>query len=178
MARVQTVPMTAPTSDTPTDRILLLLRHAKSDWSGGQADIDRTLTSRGQGQAADVGRWLADEFPAIDLAVVSPATRARATWALVSAEFSDGPAARVEERAYAASVADLLDVVRNLPEDLRTVILVAHNPGLEELVEVLSGESVTMPTSGLAVLALPGDWADTAPDTAALRASGRPPALD
>jgi phosphohistidine phosphatase len=173
MARVQTVPMTAP-----IERTLLVLRHAKSDWSGGEADIDRTLNSRGQRQAADVGGWLAEHHPGIDMAVVSTATRARATWALVSAEFGPSPQARIDERAYAASVADLLGIVRELPDDSRTVLLVAHNPGLEDLVAVLSGESITMPTSGLAVLALAGTWADAAPATAALLAAGRPPALD
>jgi phosphohistidine phosphatase len=170
--------MTAPTPDTSDHRTLLVLRHAKSDWSGGEADIDRTLNPRGQAQASEVGGWLAEQAPTIDLAVVSPATRARATWARVSAELPAGPEARVEERAYAASVSDLLQIVREFPNEARTVILVAHNPGLEALVEVLSGESITMPTSGLAVLTLPGSWAEAAPATAALRASGRPPALD
>jgi phosphohistidine phosphatase len=159
------------------ERTLLVLRHAKSDWSGGEADIDRTLTPRGQSQAADVGGWLAEQFGTIDVAIVSPATRARATWALVSAELGDSPEARVDERAYAASVTDLLRIVRELPDDKRTVILVAHNPGLEELVYLLSGEDISMPTSALAVLTLPGSWAEAAPSTAALLASGRPPAL-
>jgi phosphohistidine phosphatase len=173
---VQTVRMTKATPDTPPERTLLLLRHAKSDWSGGEADIDRTLNHRGQNQATDVGSWLAEQFATIDVAIVSPATRARATWVLVSAEFGDPPETRVDERAYAASVTDLLGIVQELPDDLRTVILVAHNPGLEELVEVLSGESITMPTSGLAVLALPGTWAEADPASASLLAAGRPPA--
>jgi phosphohistidine phosphatase len=171
MARVQTGPMTA------TERTLLVLRHAKSDWSGGEADIDRTLNRRGQGQATDAGRWLAEQFPAIDLAVVSPATRARTTWALASAEFGTPPNARVDERAYAASVSDLLQIVQELPDEARTVILVAHNPGLEDLVDLLSGESVTLATSTLTVLAFPGSWAEANPAAASLLASGRPPAL-
>jgi phosphohistidine phosphatase len=169
--RVQTVGMTAH-----TERTLLVLRHAKSDWSGGEADIDRTLNPRGQRQAADVGGWLAEQSIVIDLAIVSPATRARATWALVAAELGSNPEARVEERAYAASTGELLGLVRELPEELRTVILVAHNPGVEDLVTLLTGEDTTMPTAALAVLTLPGSWAEAAPSTAALRAFGRPPA--
>jgi phosphohistidine phosphatase len=168
--------MTPPTPDSAAHRTLLVLRHAKSDWSGGEADIDRTLNPRGQAQASEVGGWLAEQPLTIDLAVVSPATRATATWARVSAELAAGPEARLEERAYAASGSVLLQIVRELADEVRTVILVAHNPGLEELVEVLSGESITMPTSGLAVLTLPGSWAEAAPTTATLRASGRPPA--
>jgi phosphohistidine phosphatase len=171
--RVQTVWMTAP-----TERTLLVLRHAKSDWSGGEADIDRTLNPRGKRQAAEVGSWLAEEFPGIDLAVVSSATRARDTWARVSAELPAGPQTRVEERAYAASVAELLDIVRELPTDARTVILVAHNPGLEELVSSLTGENTVMSTAALAVLTFPGTWAEAAGSGAVLRAAGRPPALD
>jgi phosphohistidine phosphatase len=171
--RVQTVWMSAH-----TERILLVLRHAKSDWSGGEADIDRTLNPRGQRQATEVGSWLAEEFSGIDLAVISPATRARDTWARVGAELRSGPDTRVDERAYAASVADLLDIVRELPEDARTVILVAHNPGLEELVSWLTGENTAMPTAALAVLEFPGTWAEAAPSSAALRATGRPPALE
>ncbi|TFC06983.1 histidine phosphatase family protein [Cryobacterium adonitolivorans] len=155
------------------ERTLLVLRHAKSGWSGGEADIDRTLNSRGHSQATDVGSWLAEQFSIIDVAIVSPATRARATWALVAAELKSSPEARVDERAYAASVSDLLQIVQELPDELRTVILVAHNPGLEELVSVLTGESVTLPTSALAVLGVPGTWAELAASTAVLVTSGR-----
>lgn len=169
--RVQTVSMTES-----TDRTLLVLRHAKSDWSTGEADIDRTLTPRGHRQAADVGGWLAEQAISIDLAVVSPAARARATWALVSAELQDDPEARVDERAYAASVSELLTIVRELPDDLRTVLLVAHNPGLEALVSVLSGDDIALPTATLVVLRLTGRWAEAAPSTAELLTSGRPPA--
>ncbi|TFD87153.1 histidine phosphatase family protein [Cryobacterium lactosi] len=156
-----------------SERTLIVLRHAKSDWSGGEADIDRTLNARGQSQAPDAGGWLAEHFPAIDLAVVSPATRARATWALASAEFSVSPEARVDDRAYAASVNDLLAIVRELPDQLRTVLLVAHNPGLEGLVSALTGESVTLSTSALAVLGLSGPWSELASSTAVLVTSGR-----
>jgi phosphohistidine phosphatase len=157
----------------PTERTLIVLRHAKSDWSGGEADIDRTLNSRGQSQAPDAGSWLAEHHPAIDLAVVSPATRARATWALVAAELNDSPEARIDDRAYAASVADLLDIVRELPAEAERVILVAHNPGLEELVSVLTGEEVTLSTSSLAVLGVPGSWAELDTATAVLVSTGR-----
>lgn len=156
-----------------SERTLILLRHAKSDWSGGEADIDRSLNPRGQRQAPDAGSWLAEHFPTIDLAIVSPATRARATWALASAELSHSPEARVDDRAYAASVNDLLQIVRELPDDLQNVILVAHNPGLEDLVSVLTGENITLSTSALAVLGVPGAWAELEASTAVLVTSGR-----
>ena len=156
-----------------SERTLIVLRHAKSDWSGGEADIDRALNARGQRQAPQAGNWLAGHVPAIDLAIVSPATRARATWALASAELSASPEARIDDRAYAASVDDLLQIVRELPDELQNVVLVAHNPGLEDLVSVLTGESVRLPTSALAVLGVPGTWAELAATTAVLVTSGR-----
>ena len=155
------------------ERTLIVLRHAKSDWSGGEADIDRTLNLRGLSQAPEAGSWLAEHFPSIDLAIVSPAARARATWALASAELSHSPEARIDDRAYAASVNDLLQIVRELPDELENVILVAHNPGLEDLVYLLTGESATLSTSAVAVLGVPGTWAELDASIAVLKTSGR-----
>ena len=73
-----------------SERTLILLRHAKSDWSGNEADVDRPLSKRGLRQAPHAGRWLAHSISSIDLAVVSPATRARSTWELASAELDEG----------------------------------------------------------------------------------------
>lgn len=159
-----------------TDRALVLLRHAKSDWSGDQADIDRPLARRGRRQAPEAGRWLAHGVDRIDLAVVSPAKRTRSTWKLAAAELVDRPPVRVDDRVYAASAAELLDVVRELPEDLGLVVLVGHNPGLEDLATLLTGDEVRMTTSALAVLAVPGPWAAIGERATELRVWGRPPA--
>ena len=161
-------------ADQP-ERTLILLRHAKSDWSGGEADEDRPLAKRGRRQAPDAGRWLAASIDRIDLAVVSPANRARSTWQLVAAELDAPPPTRVEGRVYAASDRELLDVVRELPDDVRTVIVVGHNPELEGLVTLLTGESVPMPTSALAVIDVAGPWSGLGRASALLRTTGRPP---
>ena len=165
--------MAEPTSG----RTLVLLRHAKSDWSGGEPDVRRPLAERGRRQAPEAGRWLASNVGGIDLAVVSPATRARSTWDLVAAELAAPPQVRVDERVYAADEEELLEVVRGLDADLGVVVLVAHNPGLEDLAAELVGEWVPMKTSALTVLTLTGSWADAGPGHATLRASGRPPVL-
>lgn len=154
---------------------LIVLRHAKSDWSGDEADVDRPLAPRGRRQAPEAGRWLAEHLERIDLAVVSSAERARATWALVAGELSEAPSVREDKRVYAASSWELLAVIQGLPEDVATAVLVGHNPGVEDLVTELTGEWVTMPTSALAVLSLPGPWSHAAPGTATLTTSGRPP---
>lgn len=158
-----------------SEHTLILLRHGKSDWSGGEPDLRRPLAPRGRRQAAEAGRWLAASVGRVDLAVVSPAERARRTWQLASAELAVPAPVRVEERAYAASAATLLALVQDLPDDLTTVLFVAHNPGLEDLVSTLTGSWAWMPTSGLAVISLPGPWASAGPDSGELTASGRPP---
>ncbi len=158
------------------DRTLVLLRHAKSDWSGDEPDRERPLAPRGRRQAPDAGRWLASRLPGLDLAVVSPAARARATWDLVAAELAHPPPRQVDARMYAASDRELLEVVTELSDRSRTVVLVGHNPGLEELVERLTGEWVTLPTSAIAVIDARGSWAAVADGHASLRTAGRPPA--
>jgi phosphohistidine phosphatase len=157
------------------EHTLILLRHGKSDWSGGEEDRHRPLAKRGRRQVPETGRWLDENAGPIDLAVVSPAERARSTWELASAELAVPPPTQVDERVYAASGAGLLDVVRELPDDLGTVVLVGHNPGLEDLASTLAGRWVHLPTSALAVLAISGSWSATADSTAELTASGRPP---
>ncbi len=155
---------------------LVLLRHGKSDWSGGEPDHLRPLARRGRRQVPEAGRWLADHLGVLDLAVVSPAERTRETWRLAAAELEVPPPVREDERVYAASAGALLDILRELPEEATTVVLVGHNPGIEDLAEILAGRSVPMPTSALAVIDLPGPWSGVADAAADLRAHGRPPA--
>jgi len=161
---------------TMNERTLVLLRHAKSDWSGNEADRDRPLASRGRRQAAEAGRWLAANIESVSLAVVSPATRARSTWELVAGELDETARTLIDDRLYAASGDELLSVVRELPDDVETAVLVGHNPGVEDLAWLLTGETTRMTTSAVAVIAVPGSWPTTTPHASALRASGRPPA--
>ncbi|WP_459984759.1 SixA phosphatase family protein [Nocardioides sp. AN3] len=158
------------------EHLLILLRHSKSDWSGHEADHDRPLAKRGRRQAPEAGRWLAANIGRIDLALVSTAERARATWELASAELAEPPVTRHDGEAYGASVDGLLDIVRKLDEDLGTVLLVGHNPGLEELAETLSGDVVPLPTSALAVIELDTTWARAGHSLGVIQAAGRPPA--
>src|SRR3954464_3358045 len=111
---------------SPVTPELVVLRHAKSDWSGGEADQDRPLSRRGTRQASEAGRWLAARGRTIDLALVSPAERTRATWALAAAELGTAPSSRVDDRLYGASAGQLITVLREVPDDLETVLLVAH----------------------------------------------------
>jgi phosphohistidine phosphatase len=157
------------------EHTLILLRHAKSDWSGQQGDQDRPLAKRGMRQAPDAGRWLAVNVDSIDLAVVSTAKRARTTWDLVSEELDQPPNTHYDHAAYAAPVGEFLDIVRSLDEALGTVVLVGHNPGIEDLAETLTGDRVPMPTSALAVIELKSTWDGAGRVLGLLRAAGRPP---
>ena len=134
-----------------TWRTLILLRHAKSDWSADEADIARSSARRGRRQAPAAGRWLAANIDRIDLAAVSPASRARSTWDLVSARMDVPPRTRIDDRVYAASGQELLTVVRELSDDVEGVVLVGHNPGIEDLVSLLTGEWAPMHTSAFEV---------------------------
>ena len=152
------------------ERTLVVVRHAKSDWSIPADDHDRPLAPRGRRQAPAIGRWIAAHLPPLDLAVVSTAARAAQTWDLAAAELPAPPPARAEPAAYTFSGEDLLELVRQLPESARTVCLVGHNPAVEELVESLTGTYVRMPTASLAVVVLPAWGAGTG----RLQAAGRP----
>jgi phosphohistidine phosphatase len=167
---------TTSIGDRMAERTLILLRHAKSDWSGDEADLARPLATRGRRQAPGAGRWLAANIESIDLAVVSPASRARSTWELVSAGLNVPPRTRIDDRVYAASDQELLTVVQELSDEVETVVLVGHNPGIEDLISLLTGEWTPMPTSALAVITVSGSWSTAGHHSAVLRASGRPPA--
>jgi phosphohistidine phosphatase len=119
---------------------------------------------------------LAANIDSIDLAVVSPARRARDTWDLVAAELDTSPPTRIDERMYGASGPELLSIVRDLSDDIDTAVLVGHNPGIEDLASLLLGEMSRMKTSALAVITIAGSWSTAGHHSATLRASGRPPA--
>lgn len=154
--------------------VLVVVRHAKSDWHVPVGDRERPLAPRGRRQAPATGRWLAEHLALADLAVVSVATRARQTWQLVAAELPEAPPVQVAEAAYTFAGDDLLELVRQLPDDAGTVVVVGHNPAVEEAVESLTGRSVRLPTAALAVVDLP-TWSST---TGRLRAVGRPADAD
>jgi phosphohistidine phosphatase len=138
---------------------LLILRHAKSSWKNqGLDDRDRPLNKRGRRAAPRMGRIMVEEKLVPDLLLCSTATRARETWR----RLNDQARWILEERflpaLYPGDPEKILECLRELPERFNRVLLVGHNPGLEELVARLSGETVTLPTAGLARLRHEGDW--------------------
>jgi phosphohistidine phosphatase len=141
------------------------------------ADHDRPLTGRGRRDALAAGRWLADSGARPDLTVCSTAARARETWALAAVELGEPVPTSYERSVYEADLDDLLGVVRDTPKDVGTLLLVGHNPGLQDLVLALAGEDrddaliaarSDFGTCAIAVLSLPVHWRDAAEGQATL----------
>lgn len=142
--------MTRPRRPAEGARELLILRHAKSDRGGfAGPDFDRPLDERGRRDAPRVGKWLRRTGLLPDHVVASPARRARETAEAVAAATGIDPAAMTWERAvYDASLGALLRVLAEVPPGARRILLVGHNPGLEELVLHLAGGDVPVPEDG------------------------------
>lgn len=152
---------------------LVVIRHAKSDWSVPITDRNRPLAKRGRKQAPATGRWIAEHVKPLDLAVVSVAARARQTWDLVSEELDGEVETRLSEEAYTFNARELREIVADLPRSAKRVALVSHNPAVEELIERLTGEWVSMTTSAVAIVKL-ADWVSAGLEPGRLVAAGRP----
>lgn len=147
-------------------RELLLLRHGKSDWDSGDDDFNRPLKDRGKRGAQRIGVWLAQQHLTPDLVVASPAERALVTAQKTCKAMGNGDEGiQRDKRIYAAEIDDLLAVLGDCPQDAGRVMLVGHNPGLEELLVWLANEVVPVPEDGkllptatLARLQMPVDW--------------------
>ncbi|MGU3317228.1 SixA phosphatase family protein [Sphingomonas sp. M6A6_1c] len=119
-------------------KTLTLLRHAKSGWDDPVTrDFDRPLNAKGKRAAETVGRNMRSLDLAFDHVVASPAVRVGETLDAVVAGYGRTLAPVWERRIYLASAATLLDVVHELPAAAEHVLLVGHNPGLEDLVLML-----------------------------------------
>ena len=148
------------------DKTLLVLRHGKSDWSTGLEDFHRPLVSRGRVGSRKMGAWIRCQDLLPDTVLSSPAERARMTTVHACKAMGVSlDSVRWDERLYATSVEEHLAVLADCPTTARLVMLVGHNPGLEELVEYLAAGEVEipadgklLPTSALAQLEMTGDW--------------------
>jgi phosphohistidine phosphatase len=171
---------------SPVRRELLILRHAKSDWKSGAAtDFDRPLAKRGKKDAPRIGAWLFREGLMPDAVISSPAERARETTLKVckSLDFKK-KGITWDDAVYEGGLADLLAVLSRCPADAATVLLIGHNPGLEELVGHLTGgdydepaDGKLLPTGAVARLEMPNDWTSLDTGCAVLLSITRPKQL-
>lgn len=131
-------------------KTLLLLRHGKSSWDDPNLeDFDRPLNDRGVHDSEMMGKYAKKKKVKPDLVLSSPATRARHTTELFAAAAKLKNATVYDERLYEASARRLLSIISAVDDENDAVLLVGHNPGLEDLCERLSGDNRKVPTAAL-----------------------------
>ena len=164
-------------------RELFILRHAKSDWGVDFfADSERHLSSRGQQDAPRMGRFMRENNLLPEQVNCSTATRARETLEGVNTELGlDSNHIQYVSGLYLASLSTLLSNLSNLDSSITSLMLVGHNPGLDELVSYLSktmppltDNGKLMTTCCLAHFKMPGDWTENLQHQAELISITRP----
>lgn len=141
-------------------RTLIALRHAKADSPLGTLDVDRPLTGRGRRDARRAGDTLRTAGRTPDKVICSTALRTRQTLGELAL---DAPA-EFDDLVYDNDAGLILDLLRGQPDEVRTLLLVGHNPSLHRLVADLTGSSpVGFPTSATAVIEFDGGWSDLWP---------------
>jgi phosphohistidine phosphatase len=150
-------------------KTLLILRHAKSSWKQPELpDHDRPLNKRGKKDAPRMGRLIHQLQLVPDLILSSTAVRARSTALAVAEACKNSAELRLLRDLYLAEPDDYAQVLATLDERYRSVMIVGHNPGLEDLVEALTGLHEILPTAALARVALPIDgWSEMSLDGSA-----------
>jgi phosphohistidine phosphatase len=163
---------------------LFLLRHAKSSWDDpGLDDRDRSLAPRGRRASKLIAAHLRRERIAPSLVLCSSARRTRETLERVVPAL-DAANVSIEERLYGASSEGLLQRLREVPADVESVMLVGHQPAIQELALDLAGDGAELarvrakfPTAALATLLFAGDWSELGPGSAELVAYVKPKEL-
>jgi phosphohistidine phosphatase len=147
-------------------KTLMLLRHAKSSWSEPDlSDHDRPLIEKGKKAAIRMGALLVEKGLVPDLILSSTARRARKTAKLAAKASGFSGEIQLLEDLYLASAGELLAEARaHAPEAASRLLVVAHNPGLEDLVGILSGRHERFPTAALAIFEVSIDsWNELEP---------------
>ncbi|MCP4075854.1 MAG: NUDIX domain-containing protein [Gammaproteobacteria bacterium] len=166
-------------------RELLLLRHGKSDWNINTDDFNRPLKDRGKRAAQRMGVWLATHNKIPDIIISSPAERALTTAEKCCKAMGQGSDNILQQqKVYLADTSDLLQVLRKLPASANRVMLVGHNPGLENLLTCLTDgaakaeeDGKLLPTATLALLEIELNWSDIKQGSARLKRIIRPRTL-
>ncbi len=163
-----------------TEHRLYLLRHAKSSWDDPRlADHDRPLAPRGERAVRGLRTHLAGLADGPDLVLCSSARRTTMTLAGIAAALPAGVDTRIEDGLYTASATQLLARLHDVSDEVGGLMVIGHNPGLEELAHVLVGTgddadrekmAAKFPTGALATLVVIGSWAGLAPAAAELEA--------
>jgi phosphohistidine phosphatase len=143
-------------------RTVILLRHGKSNWSDSTlADIDRPLAPRGERAAKKLAKYIRRKKIRPTLVLCSPSLRTRQTLEAVEASLGKRCTVEIVPQLYAASEQELLERLQALPETVSSVMLIGHNPGLQNLALLLASRGSDLPqleekfpTGALATLAV------------------------
>lgn len=164
-------------------RRLILLRHAKSDRPPGVADLDRPLNPRGRQAAPRMGAYIAEAGLRPDHVLLSPSRRTLETWDAVRGPLDGNPGETVPA-LYEAGAAQILEVVRGAPDNAGTLLVVGHNPGLQDFATEAVGSgskadrrrlATQFPTAALAVIDFEvGGWNEVASGTGRLERFVKP----
>ena len=147
-------------------RTLILLRHGKSDWDTGEDDFNRPLKKRGKNASIQAGKCLKQNKLVPDFVITSSQTRAIQTAELAceAMQISEKDIYK-QKHIYLATPEELLLSLQDCPKQAKRVMLVGHNPGLEELLYflvngnlIIPDDGKLMPTATLAILKLPDSW--------------------
>lgn len=166
-------------------RTLVIVRHAEA-LADGPSDAERRLSERGHADASAVGAWLAAQGVSPDHALVSAAVRTLQTWEDLADAAGWDLEPDVDESLYAAGPETALDLLRIVPDDVRTLVVVGHNPTVASLAHLLDdGEgdldagnrlALGYPPSATTVLSYDGAWehlADASASVVAFFVAGR-----
>jgi phosphohistidine phosphatase SixA len=146
------------------ERRLIVLRHAKSSWETEAAtDHDRPLNKRGRRDAQRVGKRLAKLGWEPELVFSSDSKRTRETWERLKESFDDATEATFTRDLYHAGIGAVRSALAAVPDSIKTVMVIGHNPGWEGVVDVLTGGEVTLTTCNAALVLVEADsWTDAA----------------
>jgi phosphohistidine phosphatase len=156
-------------SEVRNGRTLVLVRHGKSSWDFDVDDHERPLSGRGRRDAEALGRLLDQLSLRPDLVFCSTATRTRQTWEFAKAGGATAAEIQYLREIYHAWVPELVTIIRDVPDEIHTLLVLGHAPGIPDLVEHLcvrtdSPDWIQMdskfPTSALAVVNVPGPWGE------------------
>jgi phosphohistidine phosphatase len=143
-------------------KTLILMRHAKSSWKFPElSDKDRPLTKRGEHDAPRMGKLLKKEEILPDKILSSTAVRAAATAEAVAQKLDYKQEIAYLDSLYMAEPAAIIEALQTLPPEVKKVLVVGHNPGMEGLAQILGGKVVDLPTAAMAEIKVPiKEWTE------------------
>src|SRR4029453_4421728 len=164
-------------SEVNDEWTLVIVRHAKSSWDFDVDDHERPLSARGRRDAEALGQLLSPGSLRPDLGLCSTATRTRQTWEYAKAGGATSGEVQYPREIYHAWVPELLAIIREVPDEIRTLLVLGHAPGIPDRVEHICVRSDSpdwiqmdnkFPTSALAIVKVPGAWSELGKDRAEL----------